>query len=498
LVQKVGASVDNEVDNEADGVTTTKKPEKIRAFVDPTDALEWERIGMSLYASFDISYYLTTSERITDGPVAERKPFEEMLHRLHHGVLIYSDYTMLKAREYRLLTIDERQAFDGAPHIFATNAAADMCNLTCLERMVVNGASSLPVTPSGGIVRIAALHETNETCRQYVHVVPSTDAFGLRDILHLAEGVPCVLTTNISVKAGLVNGSVGTVRHVIYEDPANLTFDGKGNPTIQPLVAIVHFSSYRGPQFPFFAAEGSQYHNCIPLMPIKRRVQSKIRRRAGQKPLKLDFQRVQLPLSLGFGRTIHKCQGMSMGKVVVDIGPTEFAPGLTYVAVSRSRSLGGLCLADDTVSIRRLEALDSKPTREVVFEEAGQKLRCDSENQSYRDEYDLARKAVAKNFKRYPMRDSLPAREQSVRAAAIASTAHLATALKVGMGRKQSSTSTATTIGKSAGVGSSMRSLVRQSTVGAPNIARAVYEDQGFASTAVEGALNPFDVRCLW
>jgi ATP-dependent exoDNAse (exonuclease V) alpha subunit len=52
----------------------------------------------------------------------------------------------------------------------------------------------------------------------------------------------------------------------------------------------------------------------------------------------------QYPLRLAWGSTIHKAQGKTFDRVVVDFGRGTFAPGQAYVALSRCRSLEGLVL----------------------------------------------------------------------------------------------------------------------------------------------------------
>ena len=46
----------------------------------------------------------------------------------------------------------------------------------------------------------------------------------------------------------------------------------------------------------------------------------------------------QFPLALGYAMTIHKSQGKTLSKVVLDISIGAFAHGQTYVALSRTRS----------------------------------------------------------------------------------------------------------------------------------------------------------------
>eukprot|EP00919_Chromeraceae_sp_WS-2016_P024963 GHVR01059051.1.p1 GENE.GHVR01059051.1~~GHVR01059051.1.p1 ORF type:complete len:150 (+),score=12.53 GHVR01059051.1:1897-2346(+) len=59
---------------------------------------------------------------------------------------------------------------------------------------------------------------------------------------------------------------------------------------------------------------------------------------------KISCSRMQIPLTLAFAITIHKCQGMTLEQVVLDNGEKEWAAGLSFVALSRCTSLEGLVL----------------------------------------------------------------------------------------------------------------------------------------------------------
>ena len=52
----------------------------------------------------------------------------------------------------------------------------------------------------------------------------------------------------------------------------------------------------------------------------------------------------QFPLRLAWALTIHKSQGLTFNKVIIDVGRGAFSGGQTYVALSRSTSLEGISL----------------------------------------------------------------------------------------------------------------------------------------------------------
>ena len=56
------------------------------------------------------------------------------------------------------------------------------------------------------------------------------------------------------------------------------------------------------------------------------------------------FERYQFPLVLAWAVTIHKVQGLSLDRAVMDLGTGIFAHGQCYVALSRVRSLQGVML----------------------------------------------------------------------------------------------------------------------------------------------------------
>ena len=99
-------------------------------------------------------------------------------------------------------------------------------------------------------------------------------------------------------------------------------FAGESPPRL-PVAVTVRFDSFSGPTL----SDGS-----VPITLLRRTWLSTDK----------TCSRLQLPLKLAWAVTIHKYQGMTLNKAVVDLGKKEFSAGLTFVACSRVRQLKDL------------------------------------------------------------------------------------------------------------------------------------------------------------
>lgn len=126
-----------------------------------------------------------------------------------------------------------------------------------------------------------------------------------------------MLTLNLWTEAGLVNGSIGTVKKLIYQ---------KGQPPSALPIALVDFPDYTGPGLPFLP----EHPTWVPIPSFNAEWIAS----SGK-----QCSRQQMPLRLAWAITIHKSQGQTLDKAVIDIGEKEFACGLTYVALSRMKRI---------------------------------------------------------------------------------------------------------------------------------------------------------------
>jgi Helicase len=69
----------------------------------------------------------------------------------------------------------------------------------------------------------------------------------------------------------------------------------------------------------------------------------------------------QLPLIMAWGITIHKSQGLTLEKVVVELGDEDFSVRLSFVAISQVKTLKGLafCTCFDHAQLKKPKESES-------------------------------------------------------------------------------------------------------------------------------------------
>jgi len=223
---------------------------------------------------------------------------------LRNGESTLNDWKILTTRFERELSITECSRFSDATFILTKWSDVDAVNMEQLELLNVPVAKLLAVHTGG-----------NEAKRANSDV-----AHGLEAKLLLARGSRVMLTSNLWTDAGLVNGAIGTVQDILFREDQE--------PPSLPVAVFVSFDNYEGPTI--VNLEGKRV---IPIAPIRRTWEGK----SG-----ILCSRLQVPLRLAWAITVHKSQGLTLQKAVIDLGSKEFSAGLSFVAVSRVRALGDI------------------------------------------------------------------------------------------------------------------------------------------------------------
>lgn len=252
------------------------------------------------------------------------RAFRDLLGRLRDGNVCYSDWQMLLKRTAE--HADNTLEFADAVRLFYTKEDVARYNLDKLYKLG---------TP---VANINAIH----SCLAAASTKPD-DAGGLYPVTYLSKQAPVMLTANLWQQVGLCNGAAGTVHQILYQE-------GHSPPSL-PIAVLVDFPNYSGP--PFFEDRPI----CIPIPPILSEWTS------GSNQL----SRQQLPLLLRFAMTIHKSQGQTLEKAVIDLGRTEFAAGCTFVAVSRLRKLQDALF--EPMSFQRLQGISRGKNLKVRINE---------------------------------------------------------------------------------------------------------------------------------
>ncbi|KIJ35400.1 hypothetical protein M422DRAFT_262363 [Sphaerobolus stellatus SS14] len=151
-----------------------------------------------------------------------------------------------------------------------------------------------------------------------------------------------MITRNLWTSKGLVNGARGIVKKIWYKPGA----DPKVN---LPAVVFVQVDGYSesGIHTPGWPAVDPSW---APVVPVTARWESKTGK---------SLARSQLPLTLAWAITIHKSQGLTLERVVIELGLKEFSLGLSFVAMSRVKRLSGLAFKT-AFAITRLQKPSSQ------------------------------------------------------------------------------------------------------------------------------------------
>jgi len=257
----------------------------------------------------------------------ENNSFVDLWHRLHDGVCNDRDYELFPARNlHNGLIVDNGEEWEFSPVIVTSNATRDAINHKAAEAFAEQAGTQLhwyyPIdTHRKAVITDEALIEKLESQHS------GQTKHRLRRI-PLAIGMPVAVNQNFDVAAGVVNGSYGILRRIRY-------FTGKdGKRYLKScVVEIPDSDAVAMPHLP-------EHH--FPILPDS----TELKFEHGASHKRCTITRKQVPIEPGFAMTVHKAQGQTMRRVIVDLaGCAGTEP--PYVMVSRATSLDGLLVLRD-------------------------------------------------------------------------------------------------------------------------------------------------------
>jgi len=248
---------------------------------------------------------LETSRRQRDDDV-ESKKFRDILHRMRDGKCNRNDFNFLK----KYFVNDENDAtlnqgfFQDALRLFPDNDSRCLYNVKKIKE----------IKQPQLVLKAEHNHKQGNGKKK--------DFFeGLDGKILIKKGARIMITNNLWCEAGIVNGSTGVVKYIVYE--------GENEPPKLPNYIIVQLDKYNGPScLP-------DEPNCVPLAPLTKN--------GDVSENGVSLTRTQYPLRLCYAITIHKSQGMSLDKCVINLQGNkkrvEKDCAKTFVAFSRVKDI---------------------------------------------------------------------------------------------------------------------------------------------------------------
>ncbi|CAF4677613.1 unnamed protein product, partial [Rotaria sp. Silwood2] len=176
----------------------------------------------------------------------------------------------------------------------------------------------------------------------------------LPGLLPLVPGMPVILTQNIAIELGLINGMSGIFRQLVYEEDSvstgviSETFPSNTRYIRKPLYAIIevvrskvecNFEQLGSNLVPIPLMEQTFRINIADILPKDKKP------KPNQKTI-LSIKRRALPLVPAYSITTHKSQGQTLNNVVIDLKLPNRTDDIAaiYVPLSRVKRLTDLVI----------------------------------------------------------------------------------------------------------------------------------------------------------
>lgn len=239
------------------------------------------------------------------------------------GKMTQDNIDLIKASEVK----GGRVAPSNVPHLFRYNSDVNKHNDA---RITNHEEEEVTVDANDQIISRNIPDEMEKKCLNEIKEKRYQDTRGLPSKLRLKLGIKYVITTNLDVSDGLVNGTIGELKYIVYNQgkPAILFFDFNcGSERKVGMKAISKLSNEE--------RDENSSNDWVPIKMKKERLQI----------LKVSLSREQFPIVPAEAQTIHKAQGQTYDGACVAIAGNSRQ--MNYVATSRVKSPESLYIQGD-------------------------------------------------------------------------------------------------------------------------------------------------------
>ena len=254
--------------------------------------------------------------------------FAEMLNRLRHNRLTENDRSIIESHTISATSSDYPKQ---AQHLFTQNKYVNAFNKNLIESL---DTSKVVVKADTAVTHPAKL--TTEVKSRLISQINKVEnhsiTANLPSELTVAVNMTYDICINVDVLDGLTNGSTCVVQYIEFDQTKSLT---------RPKIVWVLFTdskigTKRRTQYSSFYTNKNMNRSWTPIFEAKRTFMYN----------RKTYERIQFPLLPSAAKTVHKSQGSTVDKPVVDLKSQRSNPRIHYVALSRVRTLANLHILD--------------------------------------------------------------------------------------------------------------------------------------------------------
>jgi ATP-dependent exoDNAse (exonuclease V) alpha subunit len=213
--------------------------------------------------------------------------------------------------------------------LFATKNRAESYNEVCLaEHRAETGVWATYVDATVTDIREQKKRDSKPLSDRDVASIIKDSNLAHRNMLAIGAKVVCTRNSDSESESEYINGTMGIIDNILFQDGKTLfQVQEEGNESHDSPISAIFIDTFDG--------------RCVKM----KRISVGVKNGADQ----VEYLVHGFPIQLGYALTTHKGQGMTVDNAWVDMDSITHFPagsrhGLAYVALSRTKTLGGLQL----------------------------------------------------------------------------------------------------------------------------------------------------------